>query len=80
MGRTASNAIRQPANLSIDAQLMKEAKALEVNVSRAAEAGIAEAVAAEKSRLWKLENRAALEAWNEYVDRNGLPLAQFRQF
>lgn len=80
MGRIASNAIRQPANLSIDAQLMKEAKTLEVNVSRAAEAGIAEAVAAEKSRLWKLENRAALEAWNEYVDRNGLPLARFRQF
>jgi antitoxin CcdA len=80
MGRIASNAIRQPANLSIDAQLMKEAKALEVNVSRAAEAGIAEAVAAEKSRLWKLENRAALEAWNDYVDRNGLPLARFRQF
>ena len=80
MGRIASNALRQPANLSIDAQLMKEAKELDVNVSRAAEAGIAEAVAAEKSRLWKLENRASLEAWNEYVDRNGLPLARFRQF
>lgn len=80
MRKATSNAVRQPANLSIDSQLMQEAKALDVNVSRAAEAGIAEAVAAEKSRLWKLENRATLEAWNEYVERNGLPLAQFRQF
>ncbi|TIU64415.1 MAG: hypothetical protein E5W25_22625, partial [Mesorhizobium sp.] len=49
-------------------QLMKEAKGLNVNVSRAAEAGIAEAVAAEKTRLWKLENRATMDAWNGYVE------------
>jgi antitoxin CcdA len=80
MRKAAHNAVRQPADLSIDAQLMKEAKALNVNVSRAAEAGIAEAVAAEKSRLWKLENRATLDAWNDYVERNRPPAAEFRQF
>jgi antitoxin CcdA len=51
-----------------------------VNVSRAAEAGIAEAVAAEKTRLWKLENRATIGAWNEYVEKHGIPLAKHRQF
>ncbi|WP_292219288.1 type II toxin-antitoxin system CcdA family antitoxin [Mesorhizobium sp.] len=66
MRKIAANAVRQPANLSIDSQLMKEAKGLNVNVSRAAEAGIAEAVAAEKTRLWKLENRATMDAWNGY--------------
>jgi len=79
MRRTNSDTIRQPANLSIDSRLMKEAKALNVNVSRAAEAGIAEAVAAERSRLWKMENRAALEAWNDYFDRHGTPIAELRQ-
>ena len=48
MRKLALNANRQPANLSIDSKLMKEAKGLDVNVSRAAEAGIAEAVAAKK--------------------------------
>lgn len=80
MARIASNLARQPANLSIDSKLLREAKALDVNISRAAEAGIAEAVATEKSRLWKQENRATLESWNEYVERNGIPLAKYRQF
>jgi antitoxin CcdA len=72
-GMRRSDTIRQPANLSIDSRLMKEAKALRVNVSRAAEAGIAEAVRSERSRLWKMENRAALEAWNEYFERHPPP-------
>jgi antitoxin CcdA len=80
MRKIALNAIRQPANLSIDSNLMREAKGLDVNVSRAAEAGIAEAVAAEKTRLWKLENRATMDAWNDYVEKNGIPLEEYRQF
>ncbi|MBZ9737476.1 MULTISPECIES: type II toxin-antitoxin system CcdA family antitoxin [unclassified Mesorhizobium] len=80
MRKIALNAIRQPANLSIDSNLMREAKGLDVNVSRAAEAGIAEAVAAEKTRLWKLENRATMESWNDYIDKNGIPLEEYRQF
>ena len=80
MRKLALNAIRQPANLSIDSKLLKEAKGLDVNVSRAAEAGIAEAVATEKTRLWKLENRATIEAWNEYVEKHGIPLEEHRQF
>ena len=80
MRKIATNANRQPANLSIDSQLMAEAKGLNVNVSRAAEAGIAEAVAAEKTRLWKLENRATMVAWNDYVDKHGIPLTEHRQF
>lgn len=74
------NEARRPANLSIKARLLQEAKALDINISRAAEAGIAQAVADEKARLWKVENRATLEAWNDYVERNGLPLARQRQF
>jgi antitoxin CcdA len=80
MRGAGSSGVRQAANLSIDSKLLREAKALDVNISRAAEAGIAEAVSAEKTRLWKLENRDRLEAWNEYVERSGLPLARYRQF
>ena len=80
MRKIAANTVRQPANLSIDSQLMKEAKGLNVNMSRAAEAGIAEAVAAEKTRLWKLENRATKDAWNDFDDKHGIPLKEHRQF
>lgn len=71
---------RKPANLSLDAGLLAEAKALKVNVSRAAEAGIAEALRKEKERRWKEENREAIESSNRWVEKHGLPLAKYRQF
>lgn len=71
---------RKPTNLSLDSALLKEAKALGINVSRSAEAGIAEAVKRHKQQKWLKENANALESSNAYVEANGLPLAQHRQF
>ncbi|MCA0030998.1 MULTISPECIES: type II toxin-antitoxin system CcdA family antitoxin [unclassified Mesorhizobium] len=71
---------RTSVNTSIDSQLIKDAKALGINISRAAEAGIAKAIAAEKTRRWQEENNEAIESSNEYVRRNGLPLAKHRPF
>jgi antitoxin CcdA len=69
---------RKAANLSIDVKVLADAKALDINVSRAAEMGIAEAVKAEKGRRWLEENRGALESSNAWVEKHGLPLAKFR--
>ncbi|MER8811097.1 type II toxin-antitoxin system CcdA family antitoxin [Mesorhizobium australicum] len=71
---------RKSVNTSIDSQLLKDAKALGINISRAAEAGIAKAIAAEKTRRWQEENTEAIESSNAYVERNGLPLAKYRLF
>ena len=71
---------RKPTNLSLDARLVAEAKTLDINISRSAEEGIARAVAEEKARLWKIENREAIASLNAYVEENGLPLEEFRQF
>lgn len=71
---------RKAANLSIDEGVLADAKALDINVSRAAETGIAEAVRKEKGRRWLEENREALESSNAWVEKNGLPLAKYRQF
>ncbi|MFZ1772982.1 MAG: type II toxin-antitoxin system CcdA family antitoxin [Rhizobiaceae bacterium] len=73
-------AARKAANLSIDAKVLAEAKALDINVSRAAEAGIAAAVSKEKSRRWLAENREALLYYNAWIDEHGLPLDEYRQF
>ena len=78
--RTKPTVQRKSTNLSLDARLIAEAKDLDINISRVAELGIAQAVAEEKARLWKIENREALESWNRYVEEHGLPLAKYRQF
>ena len=71
---------RKPTNLSLDSALLSEAKALQVNLSRAAEEGVRAAVIAAKSERWKAENAAALRSSNSYVERHGLPLERYRQF
>jgi antitoxin CcdA len=71
---------RKPTNLSLDAALLTEAKALKVNLSRAAEEGVRHAVAAAKSEQWIATNAAALRSSNSYVEKHGLPLDSFRQF
>ena len=71
---------RKPTNLLLDSALLNESKGLGINVSRSAEAGIAEAVKLCKQQNWLKENAEALASSNAYVEANGLPLARSRQF
>ncbi|NMG45319.1 post-segregation antitoxin CcdA [Aromatoleum toluvorans] len=77
---TVPGAPRKPANVSLPEALLSEAKALRINVSQAAEAGLARAVLERRAELWKAENREALESSNEFVEQHGLPLARYRGF
>ena len=72
--------VRTKVNLSIEASVTREARELGVNMSRVAEAAIAEAARRERNRRWREENREALEAYAREVERDGLPLARFRSF
>lgn len=76
----ATKSARRPTNLSLDSALLNEAKALGINISRSAEAGIEEAVKLYKQEKWLKENARALASSNAYVEANGLPLARHRQF
>lgn len=75
-----SKASRKPTNLSIDSALLSEAKALNINLSRAAEDGLIAAVNEAKAQKWKAENSDAIESSNKYVEKNGLPLDKLRPF
>jgi antitoxin CcdA len=56
---------RRAANVTLDSTLLAEAKELDVNISRAAETGLSNAVRKAKGEQWLAENRAALESSNE---------------
>jgi antitoxin CcdA len=75
-----SQSARKAANLSLNSNLISEARELKINVSRAAEEGITKAIKAERERLWRLENAEAIRLENEYIEKYGLPLAKYRQF
>jgi antitoxin CcdA len=71
---------RRPTNLSLDSRLVEEARDLAINISRACEQGLEQAVREAKRARWIEDNRAAMEASNDYVAKHGLPLAKYRQF
>lgn len=71
---------RRPTNITLPAPLLAEARTLGLNVSQVCERGLVAEIAAARARQWLLENREALESSRRYVERNGLPLAEYRQF
>jgi len=70
----------KPTNVSLDAALVEEAKALGVSISQASNRGLEDAVKKARSERWLEENREALESSNAWVEANGLPLARYRLF
>ncbi|OWU78158.1 hypothetical protein ATO1_14250 [Phaeobacter sp. 22II1-1F12B] len=71
---------RVKVNLTLDADVAATARALGLNMSRLAEAAIADAAKAERNRLWRAENKSAIDAYAEEVTKEGLPLAGYRSF
>ncbi len=71
---------KRATNVSLSDPLIAEAKALGINLSQAAENGIAQAIKNKKTEQWLAENRESIEGWNAYIEKHGLPLAEFRPF
>lgn len=55
---------KTPVTVPVDPRLAKQAGDLKVGLSKVAEDGLSRAVQAERKRLWRLENAAAIEAAN----------------
>lgn len=71
---------KKPTNVSLSAELVEEARKLGINVSEACQSGLAAQVKKAREAAWKEENRAAIESWNDYTRKHGLPLAKYRLF
>jgi antitoxin CcdA len=71
---------KKATNVSLAESLLTDAKDLGINVSQAAEAGLAKAVADKRAEVWLKENMEAIESSNAYIEKNGLPLARYRMF
>lgn len=71
---------RRSTSLSLNQGLLDEARELGVNISRAAERGVSDAVRVARNARWKEENAAAIHAYNRFIDENGVPLRELRKF
>ncbi len=74
------NAPKKSTNLSINSDLLRQAKERHINISQALELRLAELLREEKSRRWKEENREAIEDYNRRVEAHGTFSDGLRRF
>ena len=80
LSRPVDNVGKRSTNLTLRTDLVREARALDINLSAAAEAGIERAVAKARDEQWIARNRAAMRSYDAFVERDGLLLGDVRTF
>jgi antitoxin CcdA len=70
---------KRAANLSVNADLLDEAKALDINLSATFERALEEEVRARKREQWLAENREWIAGYNAWVAEHGVPSPMFRK-
>jgi antitoxin CcdA len=66
------SAPKKPVNLTINSDLLRRARELKVNLSKALEERLVEVVREERTRRWQEDNRDAIEAHNRFIEKHGL--------
>jgi len=62
---------RRNVNMTIREDIMEMAKALRLNASKAAEAGIIQAIREKQEEEWRSQNRAAIARHNQRIEQAG---------
>jgi antitoxin CcdA len=75
-----AQAPKKPTNVSINSDLLLKAKELKINLSAALESALIDLVNARQRELWKLENQAAIDAYNQLVENHGAFSDESRTF
>ena len=63
---------KKAANLSINADLLNKAKEMDINLSATLEQALVEVIKKRLFDQWVAENRVAIEAYNEHVEKHGV--------
>lgn len=73
-------AAKKACNVSINEDLLRQARALGINLSQTLEAELEKRVREAKAKAWYEENKAAIDARHRWVEENGLLSDHFRMF
>ena len=76
----APDARKRPTNLSVNADLLRQARELGINLSQALEDKLAELIRERRRAAWLEANRAGIGDYNERVARDGLFGDEWRTF
>ena len=71
---------KRAANLTLSADIMAAAKALDINISQVCDAHLREVVKREQERRWREEHADFISAYNAALETEGMPLDEWRGF
>jgi len=71
---------KRAANLSVNGDLLSKAKDLHINLSATLEQALAEALKQKQREHWLAENRGAIAAYNQHVEKHGVFSDGLRSF
>jgi antitoxin CcdA len=71
---------KKSCNLSINAELLREAKGLGINLSQTLEVQLEKLVREARAKAWAEENRDAIESQNRWIEKHGLWSDGLRMF
>ena len=71
---------KRVANLTLSTEVLVDAKALGINISKACDMHLRELVRKEKEARWKAEHADFIQAYNQTVAEEALPLDAWRTF
>ena len=66
------NARKKPTNLSLNSDLLRQAKELRINLSQTLERCLVQILLEEKRQAWRDENREAIDAYNRRIEEQGV--------
>jgi len=71
---------KKAANLSVNSDLLKKSKALDINLSSTLEQALKEKLAKIEAKKWLDENNNAIQAYNDFVEEHGNFGDEYRSF
>ncbi len=74
------HAPKKSTNLSVNSDLLAKTRALKINLSRTLERALEQELAQAAAKKWAVENKDAIQAYNDFVEENGCFGDEFREF
>lgn len=71
---------RKATNITLSADVLTEAKALGINISKSCDDFLRDLVARERASRWRADHAEFIEAYNRTVEEERLPLEEWRAF
>jgi|SRR6185312_13364090 len=71
---------KRAVNVSVDAEILKAAKEMKINLSQAFEATLRSLTKEERIRRFSEENREAIESYNRFIEKNGIWSKKYRKW